>query len=148
MPRMSYKTFVNTARKLGFKAGEIPFSDQELPEIQAATAERKAKGLMAPGFWMDVNGKRVYGSITDLSDAYFGLTYYEVFKVKEGSGEFVETHYVHAKPNSAWDALMLVTSDFANHEAPDFRGVYGETSGDLRIATRDGLHWWMVNWTA
>jgi hypothetical protein len=48
---MSYKTFMNTAKKLGFKPGEIPFSDHELPEIKAATAERKAKGLMAPGFF-------------------------------------------------------------------------------------------------
>lgn len=146
MPRMSYERFAHCAKAMGMVPGRLHEPDHQTPEVIQATADRKAKGLLAPGFFLEFNGKRHYGSITDLTDAYFGLAFYEVFKILESTGEFVETHKVFARKRSPWEALMLVTCEFANHEAPGFTGIYGETAGDLRIADRDGLHWWMVNY--
>ena len=69
---------------------------------------------------------------------------FTVAKIQIQDGIFVSSEEVQAR--DPWDALDLAGANYPDPHAPDYFGIYGETSGDLRIADRDGIHWWMVNW--
>lgn len=73
------------------------------------------------------------------------MTAYLVDKVRIESGEIVSSCEI-ADVDPFW-ALMRVSKSFYDHYQPDFFGLFGSTSGDLRIQDLDDKHFWMVTWT-
>jgi len=69
---------------------------------------------------------------------------YTIDKITLGSGEIVASRAIWNQ--DPWSALMAVGCTFHDADAAGFLGVFGLTSGDLRIQDQDDQHFWLVTW--